>query len=120
MIDIPVNFLSPRLPIVGLVAYSIHSPEGEVEAHCLSKSLYPASSEHILRGCVQSSRNLLPAEEVAAQYCWVFECLRVYIAARADGAFLALLVENNPGIQLGRIQEALQAFVETAAVEVVG
>jgi|SRR5579859_4707256 len=119
MIDIPVNFLSPRLPIVGLVAYTIHSPEGMVEAHCLSKSLYPASAEHLLRSCVQGSRNLLPDEEAAAQYCWVFECLRVYIAARPDGSCLGLLVENNPGIQMGRIEEALQSFVETTAVEVV-
>ena len=118
MIDIPVNFLSPRLPIIGLVAYTIHSPEGMVEAHCLSKSLYPASAEHLLRACVQASRNLLPVDEAAAQYCWVFECLRVYIAARHDGACLGLLVENNPGIQLGRIEEALQAFSATSAVEV--
>jgi hypothetical protein len=119
MTELPVNFLSSRLPMVGLVAYSIHTPHGEVEAHCLSKSLYPTSTEHLLNAAVQSGRNLLPAGEVAAQYCWVFECLRVYVAARPDGACLALLVENNPGVQTARIQEALQVFVEMAGVEVV-
>ena len=118
MTEIPINFLSSRLPIVGLVAYSIHAPHGGIEAHCLSKSLYPTSTEHLLNAAVQSGRTLLPAGEVAAQYCWVFECLRVYVASRADGGCLALLVENNPGVQTDRIQEALQAFVEMAEVEV--
>ena len=118
MTEIPVNFLSSRLPIVGVVAYSIHSPHGDVEAHCLSKSLYPTSAEHLLNSAVEASKTLLPAEEVAAQYCWVFECLRVYIAARQDGGCLALLVENNPGVQMPRIQEALQAFVEMESQEV--
>ena len=118
MIDIPVNFMSARLPIVGLVAYTIHTPHGGVDAHCLSKSLYPTSAEHLLATAVQSGLTLLPAGEVAAQYCWIFECLRVYVAARADGACLALLVENNPGVQMVRVQEALQAFVEMSAVEV--
>ena len=117
MIDIPVNFLSSRLPIVGLVGYTIHTPYGEVEVHCLSKSLYPASAEHLLKAAVQDSRNLLPAGEVSAQYCWSFDCMRVYVAARADGGCLALLVENNPGVQMVRIQQALQDYIELAPVE---
>jgi len=117
MTEIPVNFLSSRLPIVGVVAYSIHSPQGEVEAHCLSKSFYPTTTEQLLNAAVQGSQTLLPADQVAAQYCWVFECLRVYVAARQDGSFLALLVENNPGVQTARIQEALEAFVEIQPVE---
>lgn len=116
MISLPENFLSSRLPIVGLVAYTIHSPDGVLAAQCLSKSLYPTSTEHLLNTVVQSGRNLLPAGELAAQYCWIFECLRAYVAARADGDCLALLVENNPGVQMLRIQETLQAFVEMAEV----
>jgi len=118
MTEIPINFLSSRLPIVGVVAYSIHSPHGAVEAHCLSKSLYPTSAEHLLNATVQSSQTLLPADEVAAQYCWVFECLRVYIATRQDGGCLAMLVENNPGVQLSSIQQVLQDFVEMQGEEV--
>jgi len=72
----------------------------------------------MLNTVVESCRNLLPADEVAAQYCWVFECLRVYVAARPDGGCLALLVENNPGVQTARIQETLQGFVEMEALEV--
>jgi hypothetical protein len=118
MIDISGNFLSSRLPITGLVAYSIHSGDRVLEAQCFSKSLYPSSAEHLLNSLVLSGQSLLPPGEVAAQYCWVFECLRVYVAARADGVCLALLVENNPGVKMAKIQETLQAFVEMVAEEV--
>jgi hypothetical protein len=106
------NFLSSRLPIVGLVAYSIHLPDRVLATECFSKSLYPTTTEHMLNSVVQSGLTLLPADGCAAQYCWIFECLRVYVAARADGALLALLVENNPTVQMSRIEETLQAFVE--------
>jgi hypothetical protein len=106
------NFLSTRLPILGLVAYSIQSGDRVLAADCLSKSFYPSSAEHLLNALLENSRTLLPAEKLAARYCWVFECLRVYVASRADGTCLALLVENNPGVQMGRIQETLDAFFE--------
>jgi len=112
MNDGPERFLSSRLPIVGLVAYSIHSRDRVLATQCLSKSFYPSSTEQLLDGAVQSGRTLLPAEKRAARYCWVFECLRVYVAARADGTSLALLVENNPSVQMVRIEEALQAFID--------
>ena len=112
MNDALENFLSSRLPIVGLVAYSIQLPDRALATKCFSKSLYPSATEQMLTRVVHSGRTLLPAGQSAASYCWVFECLRVHVAARADGACLALLVENNPGVQMRRIQETLQAFGE--------
>jgi hypothetical protein len=106
------DFLLPRLPIVGLVAYSIQLPDRVLATQCFSKSLYPSATEQMLTRLVHSGRTLLPAGQSAARYCWIFECLRVYVAARADGACLALLVENNAGVQMLRIQETLQAFGE--------
>jgi hypothetical protein len=112
MNDVLENFLSSHLPIVGLVAYSIQLPERALATKCFSKSLYPSATEQMLTRVVQSGRTLMPAGRSAARYCWIFECLRVYVAARADGACLALLVENNPGVQMLRIQETLQGFGE--------
>jgi hypothetical protein len=106
------TFLSSRLPIVGLVAYSIQSPDHVHTTQCFSKSFYPSAAEQMLTGVVQSSRILLPASQCTARYCWIFDCLRAYVAARPDGTCLALLVENNPGAQMPRIQEMLQAFAE--------
>ena len=44
------TFLSSRLPIAGLVAYSIHLPDRVLEVQCLSKSFYPSAAEDMLTG----------------------------------------------------------------------
>jgi hypothetical protein len=106
------NLVSARLPIVGLVAYSIHLPDRVLATECFSKSLYPSSTEQMLSGVVRLGRSLLPAAESGAHFCWVFECLRVYVAARSDDICLAVMVENNPGVQMVRVREMLQDFVE--------
>jgi len=64
---------------------------------------------------VRSGRTLLPIDKAAARYCWAFESLRIYVTARADGVCLALMVGNNPGIQMVRIQEMMQDFAELPA-----
>ncbi len=110
------SFFGSRLPIVGLVAYSVQSPQHVLATQCLSKSIYPSASEQMLTRLVQTGRALLPADGQPARYCWIFDCLRLYVAARPDGTCLALLVENNPGAQLLRVQETLQAFFELTAL----
>jgi hypothetical protein len=112
MSDVVENFLSSRLPIGGVAAYSIHLPSGVLASECLSKSLYPTSVEQMVNRVVQSGRTLLPCGEKPAHYCWTFEGHRVYVATRADGACLVLLVENNPSAQLVRIKETLQDFLD--------
>jgi hypothetical protein len=112
MNDVLQEFLSPRLPIGGVVAYSVQSPDQVLAVECFSKSFYNSAAENLLSRVVHAGRTLLPAADCAASYCWSFESLQVYVAARADGACLALLVENGPGAQLLRIQETLQAFVD--------
>jgi hypothetical protein len=112
MSDAIFCYLSARLPISGLAAYSVHIANQQLETQCLSKSLYPSSTEEMLNRLVQGGQTLLPSGESAVQYCWTFESHRVYVAGRPDGACLALLVENNPTTQLVRIQETLQGFLE--------
>src|SRR5215471_3103830 len=106
------SLLSSRLPINGLAAYGFHRAQEVPEIQLLSKSIYPTSTEQMLNRLVKGVQDLLPSTEHAAQYCWTFECHRVYIAARTDGACLAMLVENNPRAQLSRVQETLKAFLE--------
>jgi len=114
MSDAIATYLSSRLPIGGLAAYSIHLPNRVLEAQCFSKSLYPTTTEEMLNRVVQGGRTLLPSGEQPVQYCWTFENHRVYVAARPDGVSLALLVENNSTTQLPRVQETLQGFLDLA------
>ena len=106
------NFLSSRLPIGGVAAYSIRRGNDVLAADCLSKSLYPSSTEEMLARVVRGGRALLPCGDHPARYCWTFEGHRVYVAARPDGVCLALLVENNASAQLVSINETLQAFLD--------
>jgi len=106
------TFLSSCLPIGGVAAYSIQEPGGILGTECFSKSLYPTSTEQMLTRVIKEGRDLLPCGEIASQYCWTFEAHLVYVAARADGVCLALLVENNPNAQLVRIKETLQGFLD--------
>jgi hypothetical protein len=112
MSDALKNVILSRLPIVGLAAYSIQLPDRLVATECMTKSLLPSAAKQILTSLIQSGRTLLSANNESAHYCWSFDRHKVYVAARADGACLAILVENNPDLQSTRIQEALQAFIE--------
>src|SRR5262245_589832 len=106
------KFVSSRLPIGGLAAYSVHQAGGVLAAACLSKSLYPSSTGDMLARVINGGRALLPCGEHAAHYCWTFEVHLVYVAARPDGVCLALLVENNPNAELARVKDTLQAFLD--------
>ncbi len=112
MSDALIKLVSSRLPIAGLAAYSIHSFDRVVATECFSNSLYHSTVEQMLTDLVRSGRTLLPPGDSGAHYCWTFDCLRVYVAARTDGVCLALMVENSPGVQTVRIQEMLNGFAE--------
>jgi hypothetical protein len=106
------SLICSRLPINGLAAYGFHRGQQAAEIQLLSKSIYPTSTEQMLCRLVRGAQELLPSSEHPAQYCWTFECHRVYVAARTDGGCLAMLVENNPRAQLSRVQDTLQAFLD--------
>lgn len=112
MNDAVDSFLSSRLPIVGLAAYSVQSPNRVLAAQCLGEAISPAAAERMTKGLVRLGRTYLPAGERAARYCWTFEGFVVHIAARADGKYLALIVEHKPGVQTTRVEEMLQGFLE--------
>jgi hypothetical protein len=109
--NLALDFLSSKLPIHGVAAYSIRASGAAVAGQCFSKSLYPNSTEEMLARLMQEGPNLFPSNGTAANYCWTFEAHHIYVAARADGVSLALLVENTAGIQLARIREVLQGFL---------
>jgi len=117
MSDALANLVLGRLPIVGLAAYSISLPDRLLVTQCLSKSLNASATEQMLDGVVRSGRTLLPIDQAAARYCWTFESLRIYVTARPDGICLALMVGNQPGIQMVRIQEMMQDFAQLPAAQ---
>src|SRR5262245_29564518 len=112
MTDIIQNFILSHFPITCLAAYSMRSFEFFFDSHFLSKSLYPGTVEEMLGQVIKNGRILLPSGARPAHYCWTFEAHQVYVAARVDGLSLALLMENNIGVQLASIKGVLQAFLD--------
>ena len=110
--NLALDFLSSKLPIHGLAAYCIRSAAAALAGDCFSKSLYPNSTQEMLSRVVEEGRKLFACDGSATNFCWTFEGHQVYVAARPDGVSLALLVENNAGIQLSRIRELTQGFLE--------
>ena len=116
MSDTLESFLSSQLPIGGLAAYSVQVAENVLTSQCLSKSLYPSSTEQMLLRVVKSGHALLPGGDQPTHYCWTFEAHKVFIAARPDGGCLALLMENNPSTQVNRVKEILQGFLDLSEI----
>lgn len=114
MNDAVESFLLLRLPIIGLVAYSVQTPNRALATQCLAESFSSPVVERMMTSLVQMGRTHLPAGQRPARYCWTFESLLVYVASRADGTCLALMVENKPGVQMTRVEEMLQGFLELA------
>ncbi len=110
------DFMSSRLPIKGVAAYLIRSAKAVLAKECLTKSVYSTSAGQMLTSLIRTGQTLLPPAEPPARYCWTFECLRVYVAVRKDDTCLALLVENAPEVEFSRIEETLDAFIETETV----
>lgn len=112
MNDVIQNFIMSRLPIAGLAAYSVHSSHAVIQSQSLSKSLYAATVEQMLTTVVKNGIALLPSGGRSAHYCWTFESHQVFVAARADGFALALLMENNLSVQLSSVKDLLKSFLE--------
>jgi hypothetical protein len=60
--NLALDFLSSRLPIHGLAAYSLRSSGAQVASQCFSKSLYPNTTEEMLIRVVEEGRALLPSD----------------------------------------------------------
>jgi hypothetical protein len=108
------SLVSSRLPIVGLAAYAIGSPERILVSQCFSKSLSSPATEEMLGALTTTGRTLLPSGQAGARYCWKFESIRVYVVARPDGTCLSVMVENKPGVQTVRLQELMKDFGDAA------
>jgi hypothetical protein len=112
MNDALENFLSEHFPITGLAAFTVQSQNRAPLTHSFIKSLEPAVAEQVLIGLLQSVRTLAAAEQGASRCCWTFECLRVYAAARPDGACLAVLILDDVNLDRERLQQGIQGFLE--------
>lgn len=109
------SLVSSRLPVAGLLAYSIQSADRVLLTQCVANALDRSATEEMLTSVVRNGRALLPTPNAAANYCWTFDQFRIFVSARADGTTLAVIVENHPGVQMVRLRELLNEFSSSEA-----
>ena len=105
------DFLAGRMEFNGLAAWGARLSPAEFTSH----SRYEWLSANRLE---QTHGDLAAAAQRLAQYhlrpsrcCWVFEHIRIYFAARADGTSLACYTQNAPAAPVAEIEKVLEDFL---------
>jgi len=109
------DFLAARLPLPGLAAWSARLADRTVTHECFVSWLTPAQIEQILARLALASEGLQHQHIHPIRSCWVFEPVRLYLAARPDGACLALFMENRPDLPRAATENLLDAFTALPA-----
>jgi len=103
--------LAAHLPYEGLAAYAAQLSDGSVSGECCASWLKPEQWQQTLAQLLASVEGLPSPERRPLLVGWTFEQLRFYLALRADGGSLALLVENRPEVDQRRAETVLAEFV---------
>ncbi len=105
------DFLAARLGLPTLAAWGARAAGSDFMSQSKHEWLTVARLE-------QTHQELAMAVERFGRYslqpqrlCWIFEHVRIYFAARRDGASLACYVQNAPEIPLSDIEKALDDFL---------
>lgn len=104
------QLIESRLPFAGVAAWAARMPDHAAGQESFVDWFSPDQLAQLLALMIQAAENL-PRHHFEPQgLCWVFEHARVHLAARPDGAYLALFVENRPEVQAAAIQDLLASF----------
>jgi hypothetical protein len=108
------TFLDNRLPMHGLAAWCLRSPDGTTSHKSFTVWLSPQQIEQTAARLALAAESLQYQELHPAQVCWIFSHLRLYLALRPDGSFLTLFVENRPDHSHERTKGLLEEFCQTS------
>ncbi len=106
--------LDRNLPLPGLAACSARLPDRTYVTNCYGDWFAPAQVEQVLSRLALAADSLGYHGIQPVRLCWVFEHARIHLALRADGACLAVFVENRPGTN-PRVEGLLEGFVSLPA-----
>jgi len=99
------DFLAARLPFPGLAAWGARLPDHST----------PDQVQQALTRLTVAATSLRQHHLEPARLCWVFEHLRIYLASRADGAAVALFVENRPDVPAEVVEDVFKGFAQPPA-----
>jgi hypothetical protein len=105
------DFLDPRLPLPGVAAWVARLADHSLAQEIFADWFTPGQLEQMLTRLVLAGENLARHQIQPVQVCWVFEHARIHLAARPDGAYLALFVENHAGLPTDALTQVLADFL---------
>ena len=91
-------------------------PDRSFAHRCYANWLAPAQVEQTLSRLALAAESLRQQQLDPLRVCWVFQNLRIHLAPRPDGHWLALFVENRPDLNDGAPQTVLTEFANLPAV----
>jgi len=109
------DFLAARLPFPGLAAWGARLPDHSLAQQCYTQWLTPDQVQQALTRLTVAATSLRQHHLEPARLCWVFEHLRIYLASRADGAAVALFVENRPDVPAEVVEDVFKGFAQPPA-----
>jgi hypothetical protein len=109
------DFLDRNLPLPGVAACSVRLADRRCVSRCYGEWFAAEQVEQAVNQLALAAAGLGPYGIKPTRLCWVFEHARVHVALRGDGACLAVLMENRPGIANPKMEELLEGFLRLAA-----
>jgi hypothetical protein len=107
------EFVKDHLPIPGLAAWGARLSDRSVISHCDTDWFVPAQIESILTRLTLAAGTLDGHGIQPVRVSWVFEHARIHLGVRKDGACLAFLLENRPGLSTTSLNRALDDFISS-------
>ena len=101
-------FLDRNLPLPGVAACSARLVDRTFVSHCYGDWFTAAQAEQALSRLALAADSLGYHGIQPVRLCWSFECIRVHLALRRDGACLALFAENRPGVTNAKLEGVLE------------
>jgi len=99
-------FCERCLTLQGAVAGAVRSAEGLVYQRSAKSWFSPSQIQQVMTRLAVAAESLKHQAPDAQRICWTFEHVQIHVASRADGAHLAIFLENRaepPAEQLDRI-----------------
>jgi hypothetical protein len=103
-------FLDRNLPLPGVAACSARLVDRTFVNHCYSDWFTPTQVEQALSRLALAADSLGYHGIQPTRLCWIFEHSRIHLALRRDGACLAFIVENRPGVTNDKLLAMLEEF----------
>ena len=104
------DFLAPRLPLPGVVAWGARLADRSVLSHCYSDWFTAPQVEEALGRLTLAAESLSQHGIQPIRLCWVFEHARIQLARRGDGSCVAIFVENRPSLNTELLENLLNDF----------